>query len=176
MLLVLVLSWLLGMLLTPSALWPALVTGFLFCLIAVYTTCLGLLFSLKSQTTLRAMGQTLGTLVFFGGGYLFCCCTVMMGGGGDAWELCLALCIPFLLVFPGIAYMSFDQADYFLNHSAVTVSFILGTLIHMMAAAVLYAHTVANFDRYAGRTIYPEYGRSGPAHPATVDLTVAGEN
>jgi ABC-type transport system involved in multi-copper enzyme maturation permease subunit len=152
MLAILILSWLLGIFLAPTAIWPAIFTGFQFCLMAVYTTCLGLLFSLKSPTTLRAMGQTIGTLIFFGGGYLFCCCTVMIGGGGDdAWMLFLALCIPFLLVLPGLAYV--DPHDFFLGNGGITVAFVVGTLIYIVAAVVLYTHTVANFDRYAGRTV-----------------------
>jgi ABC-type transport system involved in multi-copper enzyme maturation permease subunit len=153
---ILIVSWLLGMVLAHSAIWPAMVTCFMFGLMAVYVTCLGLLFSLRSNTTMRAMGQTLGTLIFFGGGYLFCCCTVMVSGGGkNIWEFFLALCIPFLLVFPGIAYLSFDQVDYLWNHGSMSFAFVLGTVAHATAAARLYAYTVTHFDRLAGRTIQP---------------------
>jgi ABC-type transport system involved in multi-copper enzyme maturation permease subunit len=152
-LVVLLFGWILGLLIAPSLIWPALFTTLMFVLMIVYTTCLGLFFSLKSATTLRAMGHTLGTLIFFGGGYLFCCCTVMVGGGGDeTWALMLSLCVPFLLVFPGLAYTVYDSSG-FRTDGILTVAFVIGTLIYVMAAALLYIHTVSNFDRYAGRTI-----------------------
>jgi ABC-type transport system involved in multi-copper enzyme maturation permease subunit len=170
MLFILAAAWLLGMILDVTAIWPALVSCVMFCLMTIYCTCVGLLFSLRSATTLRAMGLTLGTLMFFGGGYLFCCCTVMVDsrGGGDEWELILALCIPFLLLFPSVAYLSSDQMDYFWNHSNVSAAFVIGTLVYTVAAAVVYMHTVANFDRYAGRTVPPTGDTNRPALPGAV--------
>jgi ABC-type transport system involved in multi-copper enzyme maturation permease subunit len=154
LLVILLFGWIQGLLIAPSLIWPTLLTMLMFVLMAIYTTCLGLFFSLKSATTLRAMGQTLGTLVFLGGGYLFCCCTVMVGGrgGGDEWALMLSLCIPFLLVFPGLAYTMTDNA-FLWKEAGVTVAFVLGTVVYVVAAALLYVHIVANFDSYAGRTV-----------------------
>lgn len=158
MLAILILSWLLGIFLAPTVIAPAVATGFMFCLMAIFTTCLGLLCSLKSPTTLRAMGQTLGILIFCGGGYLFCCCTVMVGsGGGDAWALFLAPCIPFLLVFPGLAYTAYNQSNFWADDASIfVVAFMAGTLVYATAAGILYSYTVANFDRYAGRTLPKE--------------------
>lgn len=169
MVFILAVAWLLGMLLDVTAIWPAIISSLIFCLIAVYCTCVGLLFSLRSTTTLRAMGQTLGTLVFVGGGYLFCCCTVMIGSrGGSDSELFLALCIPFLLLFPGIAFLSSDQMIDFWNHSSVAIAFVVGTLIYALVTVLLYVYTVANFDRYAGRTV-PSRGATNRPVPPNVE-------
>ncbi|MDZ4658356.1 MAG: ABC transporter permease subunit [Bythopirellula sp.] len=152
MLAILAVSWLLGLFLDPTSIWPMLATCFVFSLLACYATCLGLLFSLRSTTTLRAMGLTLGTLVFFGGGYLFCCCTVMAsGGGGDAWAIMLALCIPFLLVFPNIAFMTIGGSEFWTD-GAMPVAFVMGMVCHLLATFALYGHMVGYFDSYAGRT------------------------
>ncbi len=105
-LLVLASAWTLGLLSEPGFIIAVVAMAGTFLLLAWYVTNLGLYFSLRSQTTLRAMGATLGTLVFTAGGYLFCCCTVLASSGGsdDGLAIILAPCIPFLLAFPAGAY------------------------------------------------------------------------
>ena len=50
---------------TPTVIVPLTATCLMFFLLAFYVTCLGLYFSLRSTTTLRAMGQTLGNARLF---------------------------------------------------------------------------------------------------------------
>lgn len=156
MLILLAMSWTLGLLIDPAAILPMLGTCLTFALLACFTTCLGLLFSLRSQTTLRAMGQTLGTLLFLGGGYLFCCCSVMAGGGGggESWALILTICIPFLLIFPNLAYLMAD--NNFSGDAPIstfTISFVFGMVCYAIATYALYQQLVTVFDEQAGRTM-----------------------
>ncbi len=149
---VMMVAWLFGLLLNPMFFVPSLFTLITFLVLAVYATNLGLLFSLASPTSLRAMGLTLGTIVFCGGAYLFCCCVVFSAGGGgnDAWALMMTPCIPMLLVFPTLGFLSFDQT-YFWDQG-FPVAYILGMILYTVAALGLYLTMVRNFDEYAGRS------------------------
>jgi ABC-type transport system involved in multi-copper enzyme maturation permease subunit len=154
MLIILIISWVLGIMIDPAAILPMIGTCFTFALLCCFTTCLGLLFSLRSQTSLRAMGQTLGTLIFLGGGYLFCCCTVMAGSGGggaDAWQIVIALCIPYLLIYPNIAFMMADKS-FSNDASSFTVAFAVGMISYAIATYAIYKYLVTEFDQHAGRT------------------------
>jgi ABC-type transport system involved in multi-copper enzyme maturation permease subunit len=153
------LSWLLGIVFNPLVLYPLAVTMLTLLLVSVYTTCLGLFFSLRSATSLRAMAQTLGMLIFFGGGYLFCCCIVLRSNvGGRDSEIILALCIPFLICFPGIAFTSMDSS-YFWD-GTIPAAYIIGLFVHLIAAGSLYAVLIRSFDNFSGRT-YRAEGLSG---------------
>jgi ABC-type transport system involved in multi-copper enzyme maturation permease subunit len=65
---------------------------------------LGVFFSAAGKSSLRAMGNTLGALLFIGGGYLFCCIPLAFAGSSQEWALVLAPCVPFLLAFPAIDF------------------------------------------------------------------------
>jgi ABC-type transport system involved in multi-copper enzyme maturation permease subunit len=155
----LIVSWLLGALFDPLILYPLAITVLTLLLVSVYTTCLGLFFSLRSPTSLRAMAQTLGVLVFFGGGYLFCCCVVLSSNmGGRDSEIILALCIPFLIALPGIAFTSMDSS-YFWD-GTIPAAYIIGLFVHLIAAGSLYAVLIRSFEHFSGRTCRAE-GMSG---------------
>jgi len=153
-LIVLALHWALGVMIRPNYIVPALATLATFLLAAWYATNLGLCYSLHSQTTMRSLGATLATLIFTGGGYLFCCCTVMQnsGSGNDAM-LMLTPCIPFLIVFPTVAYEEAqnDQWFHFLD-SGAEIAYGLGIVGYLIVSVCLFAHMASNFDRLAGRT------------------------
>ena len=151
---VLAVNWALGVLLAPAFLLPAIALFATFTLMAWYVTNLGLFFSLQSQTTLRAMGATLGTLIFTGGGYLFCCCMVMASGGGSGEPLKIFLsgCIPFLLLFPSLAYFDWVQDMGMRIEEGLPLAYGLGMVGYLIAAVVLYRLMVSDFDRRAGRT------------------------
>lgn len=154
-------AWALGVWIDPGFFWAALFMGATFLLTAWYTTNLGLSFSLSSQTTLRAMGATLATLVFTSGGYLFCCCVVMannVGGRGDEMMI-LAPCIPFLLAFPAVAYYDFFVGSYFGREEGFAIAYCFGLLLYFIAGGLLYLYMTANFDRLAGRTGGADRGR-----------------
>ncbi len=143
--LVLAAAWGLGILLEPVFILPTLATTLTFFLAAWYVTNLGLFFSLRSKTSLRAMGATLGTLVFTSGGYLFCCCMVSVEE-----EVMLAPCIPFLLGFPSMAYYSYDL-EHFWNRSGFISGYFLGIIGYLTVAFVFQVIVVRNFNRISGR-------------------------
>ena len=152
---VLAVNWAIGVLLAPAFLLPAIALLATFTLMAWYVTNLGLFFSLRSQTTLRAMGATLGTLIFTGGGYMFCCCMVAASGGGprEPFMIFLAGCIPFLLLFPSLAYFDFVQDMGMRLEEGMSFAYGAGVLSYLAVSWCLYAYMAHNFDQLAGRTV-----------------------
>jgi len=149
----LLLIWGLGVALDPHFIVavPFLLGTFL--LLAAYAAALGTLFSLWCRNSLRAMGATLATGLFVGGLYMFCCIPVMIGGPGpDFAEIMLTPCVPFLLAFPGICYMEGFPSGH---DGGVTVAYVIGVLGYGVAAGLLSAAAVGNFDSFAGRTGLP---------------------
>ncbi len=147
--------WALGVFLDPRFLFAAVALLGTFALLAWYVTNLGLFFSLQSQTTLRAMGVTLGTLLFTGGGYMFCCCMMASSGGvgpGDETMIFLAGCIPFLSIYPFFAHFHYVKGHHVGNEEGMAVAYGLGMVAYLIAAVVLYQLMVSDFDRRAGRT------------------------
>ncbi|NOZ40977.1 MAG: ABC transporter permease subunit [Planctomycetes bacterium] len=158
-LVVLMINWGLGVLLAPNFLLAALALLGTYLLMAWYVTNLGLFFSLRSLTTLRAMGATLGTLIFTGGGYMFCCCMVMASSGGsqNALMIFLAPCIPFLSVFPLLAYFEFVEGNHFgMIEEGMIAAYGLGIVGYLIVGFALYLYMGSNFDRLAGRTVEKE--------------------
>ncbi len=151
LLFVLAFAWMLGVLLDPILILPAIAVLFTLLLLAWYATNLGLYFSLRSQTSMRSMGATLATLFFFGGGYLMCCCPIMQRSGGDeGMLLLLAPCIPTLL-FYGVAV--FTETGMFGGgaESTLPVAYALGLLLYSFAGAWLYWAATGEFDSLSGR-------------------------
>ena len=148
---VLLAMWMFALLFDPLFLFVIVVLTATFVMLAWYVTNVGLLFSLQNKTTLRAMGGTLGFLLFTGGGYLLCCCTVAMGGG-EPPEFFLSGCIPFLIVFPIIAYM-----DWFDGHMGssiddeLLIAYIFGMMFYLIAAMVSYFVVTGTFESISGR-------------------------
>ena len=145
-LLLMMLTWFLGVLLEPEYLLASIFTAGTFLISAGFVITVGLNYSLRSKTTLRAMGATLATVFFIGGGYLFCCCPVMMGSsGGDEMFVILAGCIPFLLVYPSIAVFEHGEAELAL------LAYIVGNFGYLIVTFVLSMTMTEDFDRINGR-------------------------
>ena len=154
-LLILIVNWALGVLVAPAFLWASVGLLITFLLMAWYVTNLGLCFSLSSLTTLRSMGATLGTLLITGGGYMFCCCMVVASSAsnpGDFMMLFLAPCIPFLSIFPVVAYMEYVQDSGGMMEDGMGIAYGLGVVGYLVVANGLYVYMSSNFDRLAGRT------------------------
>lgn len=147
---VLMICWGLAVLLMPSFILVVAVLVALFMMFAWYVSNLGILFSLRSKTTMRSMGATLGTLFFTSGGYMFCCCAVAMGGGGS--EIFLAPCIPFLLLFPTFAFVGPD-AQHVWDQPDIPLAFLIGVILYIFATVMIYGYLISNFDKLSGRTI-----------------------
>jgi ABC-type transport system involved in multi-copper enzyme maturation permease subunit len=151
----LTMSWLLGAMFDPLVLFAFAITSITLLLLSIYVTCLGLFFSLRSATSLKAMSQTLGVAVFFGGGYLFCCCLVLSTNmGGRDSEIILAPCIPFLISFPGMAYAAMNRSYFW--EGVMPAAYFFGLLIYVLAAGSLYVMLVRSFEELSGRTTVAE--------------------
>lgn len=136
---------------------------------AWFVTNLGLLFSLRSQTSLRAMGLTLLTGIFIGGGYLMCCCPIAALGGrhsGNSEDLFffgLGPCMPFLLASPAIAFVEaishpdgMAQITSDSDSLKVSAAYVFGVIGYITASAALMGYFARNFDAAAGRTTRQE--------------------
>ena len=125
--------WGLGILVDISLFLPALFAVGTLLVVLLFGCSLGVYFSAGANSSLRAMGSTLGTLIFLGGGYLFCCVPMMIGGSGRAGEVVLALCIPFLVAFPLIA----NDIRASGPEGALYVAYILGLIAYSIASILL---------------------------------------
>jgi ABC-type transport system involved in multi-copper enzyme maturation permease subunit len=143
-------TWMLGLLFDASYALVILLLVGTFLLCAVFVTSVGLVFSLRSSTSLRAMGLTMATVLFVGGGYMLCCCPVLaMGRGGDDPEFGFAACLPFLIVAPA-AFFADEGAGS--GDTEALAAYITGVILYLIATSVLLAWLVNNFDEAAGRT------------------------
>lgn len=143
--------YLLGFFLKPTFAVAALATLLTTLIISCFVTTLGVIFSLHSKTSLRAIGFTLATLIFVGGGYLFCCCVVMASGagGGDEMMLMFTPCIPFLTALPTFAFV--EPHNSFFGNNPLWVAYLLGNVLYAVAALTLYSASVSQFEQLAGR-------------------------
>lgn len=162
--LLLLFIWGLAMVFTPSYGWTVLALSATFGLTAWFVTNLGLFFSLRSSTTLRSMGATLGVLVFLGGGYLLCCCTVMMGSSSNSIGLMFAPCLPFLLLFPAWAFVDWNSSNFW-GREAFPVGYVCGVVGYLAASAFLYSQMVSRFDQLAGRCWGKPEEQTDPTKP-----------
>jgi ABC-type transport system involved in multi-copper enzyme maturation permease subunit len=143
---VLFLAWLLGVVLDVRYLAIVALSTLTFVVIAAFVTALGIYFSLRSTTSLRAMGLTLASTLFLGGGYLMCCCPLATGlGGGDVMALAMAPCMPFLLLAPSL--LIHEPSEW-----AVVAAYCLGMIGYTAALVFMLRAMTANFDALAGRT------------------------
>jgi hypothetical protein len=147
-------AWALAALLDIRYLLVSAVMAGAFLVCAWFVTNLGLLFSLRSNTSLRAMGLTLLTGIFIGGGYLMCCCPIATAGarGNSDWMIVgFGPCMPFLLSAPAFAFASRSS-----QAAAFTTAYILGVVGYLFASGVLLGYFARNFDAVAGRTTQRE--------------------
>jgi ABC-type transport system involved in multi-copper enzyme maturation permease subunit len=146
-------TWTLGVVFNAGYLGviPFLAGSFLLC--SVFVTSVGMLYSLHSTTSLRAMGLTLITVMFVGGGYVLCCGPVLAVVGGTEPKDTLigfAPCLPFLMVAPAAAYAGgADPSNEFVE---LTVAYAAGIVLYLIVCASLIARLIYNFDSAAGRT------------------------
>jgi hypothetical protein len=157
MVLLLLLIWGLGAALDPKFLVAIPFLLGMFVLLAFYAAALGVRYSLRCRSSMRAMAATLATGLFVGGMYLFCCMPVMIAGGGGrgpdhaAW-LMATPCVPFLLAFPGSVYMYGDQFLRSDEGGVMIFACFLGTIGYLAAAIILAASGISRFDALSGRT------------------------
>jgi len=118
--------------------------------VGLFAAALGVLISLRSNSSTRALSWTLGTMVFLGGGYMFCCFPLTLGTGGPDETLMaviMAPCSPFLIVFPMIA----TWEDVHGPDETLYTGYLLGVLGYGIGAAILYTTASGRFDQFVGR-------------------------
>jgi ABC-type transport system involved in multi-copper enzyme maturation permease subunit len=168
--LLLLLIWGLQALLDPGFLIIVPLMFGMFLLLAFYVIALGVRFSLRCKSSLRAMGATLATALFVGGIYLCCCMPIFIASrAGEETAIVLAPCVPFLIVFPGIAYV--ESEHFFRGREAAPMLFayIAGTIGYLIAGIALAGSSIGSFDWITGRTrlrtsmsMLPERPRQSP--------------
>ena len=150
--------WLPALLLRPSYFWGIVFSLLSLGILAAFAATLGVYCSLRSKSTLRAMGAALGIAIVVGGGYLMCCCPVVAigarGGPDDGIFLGLAPCMPFLLFWPG--YVSVELASTTGRHfghefGSSMAAYLIGTLGYALAAGMMMVAAIDQFDEKSGR-------------------------
>jgi ABC-type transport system involved in multi-copper enzyme maturation permease subunit len=118
-----------------------------FVLLATFATLVGLLYSLRLSSSLRASAATMATLFFIGGGYVVCCCMpfFMSGPGNDAEHFVFASCAPLLLYAPGELFN--DQY----SDTELVSNYTLGIAWYSAITAGLWATLVSSFEDWSGR-------------------------
>lgn len=124
--------------------------------LGLFASLLGTFISLRSNSSVRALGATLAIGIFLGGGYLFCCLPVAFDSGDEARFL-VAGFVPFLLAFPAVAYsIQSWQGDV----GDMAQVFALGLIGYAIAVLLLWQFCVSGFDELSGRTVAPLVGRA----------------
>lgn len=154
-------AWLTGLVFDVGFVVTTIGMSLVFVLCSWFVTSLGLLYSLKSKTSLRSLGFTLAVAVVIGGGYLFCCCPVIAASGNpdDAMMIGFAPCMPFLLVYPPMAYATQDWGPHS-EMMQLTIAFGMGLVGYLIACVVMTNYLVQEFDALAGRATGTPDGRS----------------
>ncbi len=119
-----------------------------FCVYVWFIVALGTFLSLQSKTTSRAMGLTIGLLVFMNGGYLFCCVPLFRNGPPD--ELVFTGCSPaviFYTLFPA------EGVDYQYVHPRFNPAgfCFISVIGYGVLAAILTATSLLAYDRACDR-------------------------
>ena len=99
---------------------------------------------------MRAMGTTMGLLIFMGGGYMACCAPFLIAADAEeAAMLTASGVVPFLLAFPAIVCAEGWPRG---NEAALLpAAFGLGTIGYWVAGCILWQVAVERFDDWSGR-------------------------
>ncbi|MCE5269370.1 MAG: ABC transporter permease subunit [Planctomycetaceae bacterium] len=147
----LVLIWGLGVIIEPTSIMPVVFILATFLILAFYAAALGVRFSLRCKTSLRAMGATLAVALFVGGLYLFCCMPVFIASNpGEGAVLVAAPCVPYLLAMPGIYFVEHGHMGR--EGSAFVAAYFLGTFGYLVAGFFLTYRSIDGFDAANGRS------------------------
>jgi ABC-type transport system involved in multi-copper enzyme maturation permease subunit len=160
-LLLLAVAWVCGIILDVRYLFVSAAMAAAFVLCAWFVTDVALAYSLRSNTTLRALGFSLATTLFIGGGYLMCCCPILAIGrvDDDSMAVGLAPCMPFLFTAPSVAFAEGDLT----GSGPPIIAWGIGVVGYLIASLMLLAYMSSNFDALVGRTVVESERRSAPA-------------
>jgi len=146
------LLWGLAIVVEPVILPGVAVVGAALAVLTSAAIAIGLVWSLGSKTSLRAMVGAMATGVFLGGGYLLCCSPVMfLGSSGAAFVL--APCVPFLLGYPVPAWWAVMESSWNSSSEFAEMAFawVVGGAGYLALAVMLSSYAVSNFDSVTGR-------------------------
>lgn len=144
--------WVLALMVLPLYAIAIPFTAITFTAIALFATAVGLSYSLRFDSSLKAIAATLGTLLMVGGGYAFCCCVPVMvtaRGGDEGMMIGFAGVVPFLLMIPGMLCVIGSPGN---EWGVLVFTYVIGTFGYALAAFLLQGYLVTNFERLAGRT------------------------
>ncbi len=129
---------------------PLLTFSFFLC--TLFVTNVGLEYSLRSSTSLRAMGAALATVFFLGGGYFFCGCFCFIGFADDPDKILflgLAPLLPYIISAPAwIFAMGLEDSET----NQLVAAYVLGTIGYICVNAALMVDLFRRFDIRTGRT------------------------
>ena len=145
--LLLLFVWVWGLLFSLGWSFTVLIAMAEFLLACAFVALVGINFSLKCRTSLRATGATIATCAFVGGGYLFCCIPLMCAGSSEGMAIMLTPCLPFLAIAPELV-ATMDWPDV---PGELVAAFVLGNIGYLIANLALLSSCIANFDRLSGR-------------------------
>ncbi len=117
-------------------------------ILGLFAALLGLSFSLKLQTTLRAMAATVACALFVGGGYMFCCLPVLWNGSES--EFLFAGCVPFLLGAP-MAIEPRPGDPWRDDQVRAAFTCMVGNGMYVVGIIMLWGLVTNNFEDFVGR-------------------------
>lgn len=160
-------AWVLAAILDSRYLLVGAIMAGAFLVCAWFVTNFGLFFSLRSATSMRAMGLTLLSGIFIGGGYMMCCCPIVAIAvapkSGDVFMFGLGPCMPYLLASPAIGFLEAIEHRQTLTEAMgdsdtlkLSAAYVFGIVGYITASLILMAYFARNFDALAGRTTHRE--------------------
>jgi ABC-type transport system involved in multi-copper enzyme maturation permease subunit len=153
-----IILWVLGVL--GRSIWLVALPILLFelAVFGLFAALVGILFSMRLRTSLRAMAATVVTTIFVGGAYLLCCFPALWNGPNDS-AILLAGCAPFLLALP-LAVEPKELASLGRMDGKLLATYVMGLGFYIAATVCLYGVVRANFDELTGR-VCRSVGRIG---------------
>ncbi|MGE0609604.1 MAG: ABC transporter permease subunit [Pirellulales bacterium] len=174
LLLLLSIVWLPGLLFDISTIVPYAMFMATLLVLLLFVSSLGVLFSLKSVSSMRAIAGVTFLLLVLGGGYWMCCFPVMFtGSGGEGFILFAAPTVPFLLAFPGMVFFNNGPNPHSSEFVLAIMAYWIGLIGYLVAGGSLGGFAANEFDRFAGR-IVPR--NAGPTPPHRAIATDSGES
>lgn len=139
-------AWLLCVVITPEFVWAVPLLMFVHLAVLALTAALGVLCSLNSATSLRAMGMALAVIVLgLSIAPLFCAVLVRS-------ETLLGFSLPVLLGGAHFAMWQTTHSTWGRHDSEFAAILTAAALLYAVAALICYSASVVNFDAMIGRT------------------------
>jgi ABC-type transport system involved in multi-copper enzyme maturation permease subunit len=139
-------SWGCCLLLHPTLLWVAPVIVFVYGLGLVFAATVGIFFSLRSHTSIKAMGSALATLVFGAGIAPLIVAMLCQAAAPTAFSLPVVIAMPH---FAAIDLMESSGRDTW--RSGYVVFVFVATIGYLFVTLGLYSTCLGRFDELVGR-------------------------